>query len=283
MNLNKACEILKLNKNDLDKTKIKKAYCKLAKKYHPDKSDKDTNSYFINISESYQFLNSHIENKENEKEDKIISLLSKFTNLEKSKISFLIEKTQDFLNETTFHILQTTERTRSIQIINQFIQYKSILSLNEETISKLNNIKLSKLKEPYLLKPTLKNLFFQDIFLFEINNEKLCIPLWHHFLEFDNNIYIELEPKLPSNIIIDENNNIIILHKVSVKSLFENPIYTINICNNITFPIIVEKLSLKLVQTLIFSSQGIPKINDKDIFCNKEISDVIINLHILYG
>jgi hypothetical protein len=60
----------------------------------------------------------------------------------------------------------------------------------------------------YCLKPTLTQMLRQDIFYLE--EEKLYIPLWHQEIVFHGKIKVILEPILPENIELDENNNILV-------------------------------------------------------------------------
>ena len=58
MNQNKACEILNLDINNLNSKNIKKAYYKLALKWHPDKNkSENSNKKFNEIVDAYNYLN----------------------------------------------------------------------------------------------------------------------------------------------------------------------------------------------------------------------------------
>jgi DnaJ family protein A protein 2 len=65
----------------------------------------------------------------------------------------------------------------------------------------------------YTLQPTLEQLFRQDVYYLE--EEQLYIPLWHQEITFYGKIKVILIPKLPSNIEIDENNNVIVFGKAN--------------------------------------------------------------------
>ena len=65
----------------------------------------------------------------------------------------------------------------------------------------------------YTLQPTLEQLFRQDVYYLE--EEQLYIPLWHQEITFYGKIKVILIPKLPPNIEIDENNNVIVFGKAN--------------------------------------------------------------------
>lgn len=280
MNLNDACKNLNINENNINKEIIKKAYLKYALLFHPDKTKYDSSDEFIKIRDSYQFLNSYLEKNAEKDNNFLISVISNFTNQNKQQISLFVDKIQSICNETTINILQKANRDKAVAFINYLEKYHIIFGVSDNFLKKLSEIKSNKLKEPYYFSPSLKNLFDQELFLFENENDKFCIPLWHSNLEFDNNIQIILEPKLPSNVIIDDDNNIIINQQVHIKDILSKKVYTVNLYKD--FDISIEQLKFKKIQNIIFKNQGIPKINHINLFSVEEIADVIINLQIIY-
>ena len=55
MNYKKACEILDINEKHLDED-VKKAYFRMALRYHPDKYKEDDGEKFKEVKSAYDFL-----------------------------------------------------------------------------------------------------------------------------------------------------------------------------------------------------------------------------------
>ena len=62
MDLQKACDILEITPNTFSATTVKKAYYKLALKYHPDKNpnDEKAKEQFQQISDAYSYLSCYL-------------------------------------------------------------------------------------------------------------------------------------------------------------------------------------------------------------------------------
>jgi hypothetical protein len=64
MNFYEACQVLEIDSHEIyeicnEPKSLKRQYTKLALKYHPDKSQKDTTAKFQDIQEAYKYLNQH--------------------------------------------------------------------------------------------------------------------------------------------------------------------------------------------------------------------------------
>lgn len=114
----------------------------------------------------------------------------------------------------------------------------------------------------YEFTPTLNHLMNHDVYL--LKDYGMYIPLWHQELVFKN-IYIEINPQLPDNIYIDEDNNI---------HVFESG----------PFPIIVNvgDVSFSIQHTIKniveLKGMGIPVINIKNIYDVSVLSDIIVHI-----
>ena len=110
----------------------------------------------------------------------------------------------------------------------------------------------------YILHPTLEQLLRKDIYYLE--EEKLYVPLWHQEILFYRKIKVTIEPVLPENISLDEDNNIL----VSSEDLDIIVFGTISI--SITDH---EKKEKKM------KGKGIPRIQTS-LYDASELSDIIL-------
>ena len=143
----------------------------------------------------------------------------------------------------------------------------------------------------YIINPTLKNLLNHEIYKMELNDEILCIPLWHNELKYENNI-IKIIPIIDNNYKITEDNN---LHHYYYNT-FENIInimreqskntdfipYIEIIIENINIMIPLNELKLTKYQTYKVSNTniGLPKINHNNILDITKKGYILIHLNL---
>jgi hypothetical protein len=94
-----------------------------------------------------------------------------------------------------------------------------------------------------------------------MNEHDIYIPLWHTQLLFHKRIQITINPILPENIIIDDDNNIIV--KMNEYQPFIN-------FNEISISISENEFKIKKI-----IGKGIPRIKN-NIYDISELSDIII-------
>ena len=145
----------------------------------------------------------------------------------------------------TIHIFEGIEKNTAINVYNFLLKHKLILHISDELIDNVKNIILDKYKDVqiYILNPSLQELFGERIFKLNIQEKIYYVPLWHSELEFEENIIVKCIPKLPENIIIDENNNIIFHLKIDTNTLFN--ISNIPIINDLVLPLHELKMKKK--------------------------------------
>ena len=308
LNLNSALKILSLDKkynvNNIDNLKIqelKKYYYIAALNYHPDKNiDNDTSDIFKEINNSYLYLKMYIENKYN------------------CKNEYDMEKNDD-LNFVTlllsFIKLLSTNEANDIHIINNFNKFKSNcidysnnilinfidklniniiedlynflinnkININDNFRENLKDILIKKLEKYniFILHPNLKNLFENDLYKLNINNEIVYVPLWHRELIYDNNL-IKIQPILEENLYIDNDNilnyNYYLKYKDIIDKIEKNITEFIVTIHNLIINIPIYELYFRNYQIYQIKNKGISKINNDNIFdtnikCN-------INIHI---
>ena len=140
-----------------------------------------------------------------------------------------------------------------IQLIKKF-NYSIVDTFIVEPI--VNYLK----KITYEITPTISQLINKNVYY--LSEYDIYIPLWHHEIIFKN-VIIHINPVLPENILIDNDNNIHVI-----------------ITNNVdTFEIggISFLISDCIKNMNLLKGQGIPKINIKNIYDYSELSDIILH------
>jgi len=115
-------------------------------------------------------------------------------------------------------------------------------------------------KITYELNPSLTQLINKNVYY--LSEYKIYIPLWHHEIVF-NNVIININPVLPENIIIDEENNIHVIITNDIKTFELGALsFVIDDC--------IKNMNL-------LKGRGIPKINMKNIYDYSEMSNIILH------
>jgi hypothetical protein len=115
-------------------------------------------------------------------------------------------------------------------------------------------------KVTYDLNPTLTQLINKNVYY--LSEYDIYIPLWHHEIIFKN-IVIHINPVLPENILIDNDNNIHVIITNQTESFTIGGVsFLISDC--------IKNMNL-------LKGQGIPKINIKNIYDYSELSDIILH------
>jgi hypothetical protein len=226
-----------------------------------------------------------------------INILTKIKNNDSSNLDYQenVKKFKSDCYEYTYKLLETLIEKLNIDSLEDIYIYLSNnynlfynenndvsnnnnVSFKENTLYIIKKILLKKLQEYniYIINPTLKNLLNHEIYKMELNDEILCIPLWHNELKYENNI-IKIIPIIDNNYKITEDNN---LHHYYYNT-FENIInimreqsenadfipYIEIIIENINIMIPLNELKLTKYQTYKVSNTniGLPKINHNNI------------------
>lgn len=299
MNIQQARKILNIPENSvMNEETIKKHYRMMALKYHPDKNkESDASSKFQEINSAYEFLSNNKQETETENYD---SLLKIFINqifdddFQKQIIYMLLmkilQKTSNQVFDISLQFLENIDIKILKKIYDFFNHYadifeslyfiekiKKIIEKKEKSVDSYNDK-----REYIVLHPLLEDLFENNLYKLNEYNQNIIVPLWHHELIYDISgieLYVECYPILPDNIKIDEENNIHVCLKYTIKELWSLEMIEINLGNR-TFLIERQKLFLIEFQQIIMKKEGISKINEENIYDIGEKSDIIVHIYI---
>ena len=170
-------------------------------------------------------------------------------------------------------------------------KYKHILYISNETLELVSLIIKEKYKNDriFILKPSLKDIIEHNIYKLYVDKEFYLVPLWHNELYFDapdgSDIIVLCQPKLSSNIIIDENNNIYYEMYIQIQdelsNLIKNDKFISIEIGEKWFSIPLDKLYLKEDQIYIFKGQGIAQISETSMYNISLKSDIIIKIMLI--
>jgi len=298
MNINKATQILELN-NNISEHEIKKKYKLLALKYHPDKNNShDAKERFQDIKNAYEYImkyegymdcdNEIFEEEKNEND--YHTILQQFINLmtsennQTSLVKNILQIIYNMCEDKALLFIKTIDKNKLILIYDFLTDYASAFHYSDHFLEKIKSIIYEKTKddERIILKPSLDDLFEQNVYKLQYNDNYYYIPLWQPEMIYEisnNQLFVSCQPDLPKHIRIDDKNNIHIEYHTSLIELWKNTNHHINIGKQ-KWSIDRENLYMKNHQTICFHNKGIPKIISEDVYDVSKLSNVYINIHI---
>jgi hypothetical protein len=261
MNIRRACEILDIdNISEVDTDIIKKKYRMMALMYHPDKNHSpDACAKFREVHEAYEFLSNNKSNAQS-----YVVILAEFMESMRNKVAGSVDK------NILMEIYKLAHENR----------YMPDIVVNE-----IKNILTEKMKKDEIinLNPTIDDLLDDNVYKLVIDTHVYLIPLWHHELIYDksgNDLYVKCVPALPSNIEIDENNNIYAKVKYDISDIMKHDILTIQIGKR-EFNIERNTLMMKKNQSIIYNGCGIPIIQPNRIYDVFQRGNITIDILIM--
>ncbi len=294
--------------NDISLDYIKKQYHKLALKYHPDKNGntETSNIRFREINEAYNYLKRElkkdiidIENYDDDKEeynDDSFIYLNMLQSFIKSVVeSKYVEIVFSIINallitgkHLSIQLFEGIDKDTALHIYNFLSKYRTIIHFNNDLISEMREILLSKYNnvEIYRLNPSIHDLMENNVYKLYVNNQLYLVPLWHNEMYYDCSgceIIVICEPELPDGMKIDEENNLYIERDISARHdlpdmIINNENVSVTVGDKL-FSIPLSNLYMKKEQCYRFQKQGISKVNN-DIYNIGDKSDIFVKINI---
>jgi hypothetical protein len=207
-----------------------------------------------------------------------------------------------------FTIFENIDKETSLEIYNFIFKYKHVLHIDSDLVLRIEEIVKGKYANDLIfsLNPTLKDILDNNIYKLYVDGQLYLVPLWHNELYFlqeevkkesnlekerkeekeekeEKEIIVLCKPVLPSNVSIDDDNNILLEHSLSldtIKALLKNNSRcSIDIqLGNKVFQIPLQNLYIKKEQQYVFKREGIAQIIENDMYNISCKSDIIVKI-----
>lgn len=295
MDLQKACDILGITKENFTAKEVKKAYYQKALETHPDKNKSDRSSEsFTQVQNAYTYLCNFDELNldscvhENEEPITYSDILSSFIKstigieIKSDQLASTLTQVKKGYEEATFKMFTEMDRHQSARLYAYLAQYSSVFGFSEEVLNRLKQeLERKTSKDMFVtVEPSLTNLLDQQVYKLEHMGEFYFIPLWHDELEFelgDKQLVVIVNPKLPKNCWIDDSGTLHIRYDYSVIDALDKGYITIQVEDK-TFSILSRDLTIKKEQTVCIRNKGIPCVDTSNIFAVGKLNHIYIHL-----
>ena len=294
MDFEKACEVLEISQKHLDED-VKKAYFRMALRYHPDKYKQDNGEKFKQIKEAYDFLTHNkrvnkIEIDENIDYKELIKMCMRYFSPETKWDSLFVDTSFTGIlkdcQKISLKIFDKLNKDKANQVYEFMCNYNYVLGLDPELLVKFKE-KLQK-KMVYdniiILNPTLADLLNDNIFKLEVENKDFYVPLWHHELHYslqDKDLIVRCEPEIQKDIWINESNNMYIQKQISISDLFQKGFYEFEIGEK-SFKITSDSLKItKEKQIVLLKEAGILRINEEHTYDASIRGDIYVEVFLV--
>jgi len=165
--------------------------------------------------------------------------------------------------------------------------YKKVVDTEWDIEYEVESILEPEIKEEkenvLLLKPSLDDIFDQNVYKYTYEEEVYLIPLWHHELMYSQ-LHVKIIPNLPSTYWIDEENNLHQKIEYSSGELWSHAVR--EECMEIyfgkkRFVFYPHELKFKEYQVWTWKQEGISKINEQNIYDISKKGNVVLHIFIL--
>jgi DnaJ-class molecular chaperone len=293
MDFKKACKNLEISeKNAIDHKELRKQYYCMALKYHPDKYKSDDGERFKKIKESYEYLKTYnkIDIADNTSDymsilNKFIKLFSPSTNWNSLFMDTTFKGIVKDCENISLNIFNNISKEKSIEVYLFLKKYQPMFHISDELLEQMCEKVHKKMKNDNLiiLNPSLDDILNDNIYKLKIGEKTFYVPLWCNEVEFavseDQDVIVKCNCELPSNITIDNNNNLIYNYTAKIQDVFnEKSILIDMIKHKLRIP--VRELNIRSQQYYLFKNVGMLRVNDDDIYDTSNRGDIIINIEL---
>ena len=293
MEFKKACKNLEISeKNAIDSKELRKKYYTMALKYHPDKYKKDNGEKFKSIKESYEYLKTYNNIDIPDNTSDYMSILTKFIKLFSPTTNwnsiFMYTTFKGIIKDCqniSLNIFDNISKERSIEVYLFLKKYQPLFHISDDLLKQMCDKVHKKMKNDNLiiLNPSLQDILHDNIYKLEIEGKTFYVPLWCNEVEFaisdDQDLIIKCNCELPSNITIDNNNNLIYNYTAKIEDVFKEKSILIDMVKH-KLRIPVRELNIRQQQYYLFKNVGMLRVNDNDIYDTSKRGDVIVNIEL---
>ena len=293
MNYDNALETLNIS-TEYTADELRRAYYKHSLKHHPDKNNsEDANDQFRNGKIAYEFLREH-KNLPTIKEDDDLSYIAFF----KRGVRYMIpelENDDEFINNTvkilldscknvTLKMIEKMNKDRALHTYSYLKKYKEVFNVDDELLGEILIVINSKLSSDniIILNPNIEDLLNDKIYKFSTDGRDYYIPLWHTEVTYDvsgNDLILQCIPELPSNIIIDNYNNLHITIEYSVQQILLEQKLIFEIGER-ALEIPSTALKIQGKQTHVIKSKGILLAQHNDLYDTTKRGDIYVYINL---
>lgn len=293
MTREEACSILEISQKYTQDT-VKKAYFRMALRYHPDKYKEDDGEKFRKVKEAYDFLSDgkydyvNIDDKVNYKD--LIKMCVKFFSPETNWDNLFMDTSlhgilQD-CEKISIKIFEKLNKEKANQVYKLLKYYNNIFNINGELLNQYKEIlqKKNLHENIIILNPTLKDLFNDNIFKLEMQDKIFYVPLWHHELHFSlqsKDLIVKCEPEIPKNMWIDHKNNLYVCLKIKPEEVLQHGFYEFTVGEK---KLKIDGRDIKLTrekQVVILFNHGLLRINEKHMYDDTIRGDIHIEIMLI--
>jgi len=260
-----ARRILDIDEDEvLSEELLKRKYRIKALQFHPDKnSAPDASEQFQEIHAAFETLS---------KPTPVMSYMDMLTDF---LMSVGAEDT-----ELVGRILKMVDK-RTLEAIRNVLSDVVLIKLND-FLSRYDK-KRGLETECVVLKPSLADLFADNVYKLTIENRQFLIPLWYDELVYDisgADLIVQCCPELPANVAIDAKNNITVSVILVAAELIGKTVLDVPVCGRI-FTINPSELHLVGVQKVVLKNVGVSRMNRRDIYNVSERANVILRIELM--